>query len=129
MTTTHPILTTTSHRCSEPTASASAKRRAAIALLTLAVAVAVLMFARHGIPVGGALKAAGGFGGLKPIEGVSHFIDALKGSLAWLLVTALIVVVLVIGALFLVGNSNAHRYAMNVLAGITIVACAGGIVA
>jgi bacteriorhodopsin len=76
-----------------------------------------------------ALKAAGGFHDIKPIEGVSHFIDALQSNLAWLLITALILVILVLGGLFFVGNSNAHRYAMNVMLGVAIVACAGGIVA
>lgn len=76
-----------------------------------------------------ALKAAGGFKDIKPIEGIGSFISALQGNLSWLLVTALTLVVLVVGFLFMVGHSRAHDFAIRVVVGVAIVACAGGIVA
>lgn len=101
-----------------------------VGVAALALAACLLALHGHGEPMtGSALKAAGGFNDVKPIEGMSHFIDALKGNLAWLLITGLILVVLILGGLFFVGNSNAHRYAVNVLIGAAIVGCAGGIVA
>lgn len=77
----------------------------------------------------GALKAAGGFKNLKPIQGFGNFVDALQGNLAWLLITALVLVVLVVGGLFMTGHSRAHELAVRVVIGAAIVACAGGIVA
>lgn len=76
-----------------------------------------------------ALKAAGGFKDIKPIEGFSHFVDALQGNLSWLFITVLILVVLTVGFLFMSGHSRAHEYALRVIVGAAIVASAGGIVA
>ncbi len=77
----------------------------------------------------GALKAAGGFKNLTPIQGFGHFVDALQGNLAWLLVTILVLLILIVGGLFMAGHSRAHEFAVKVLVGAAIVASAGGIVA
>jgi hypothetical protein len=112
------VTTATTHRHLARTAACLA----AAALIPLALAT-------HHTPGLYALKAAGGFKDIKPIEGIGNFVSALQGNLSWLVVTALTLVVLVVGFLFMVGHSRAHDFAIRVVIGVAIVACAGGIVA
>jgi hypothetical protein len=116
--------TTNPHR----TVTAAAPAAVAVAALA-ALALAALAITGHHILGADALKAAGGFKDVKPIQGVGNFVDALKGNLSWLVITALTLVVLVVGFLFMVGHSRAHDFAIRVIVGVAIVACAGGIVA
>ena len=97
--------------------------------LTTAAGAALLLAATQAQGQIAALKAAGGFKDVKPIEGVSRFVDGLQGNLSWLFITALILVVLTVGFLFMSGHSRAHEYALRVVVGAAIVASAGGIVA
>ena len=53
----------------------------------------------------------------------------LKGNVSWLFVTGLILVIIVVGGMFMTGHSRAHDFALRVVIGAAIVACAGGIVA
>ena len=100
-------------------------------VLTAAAAIALIALALsgHHFFEAHALKAAGGFKDVKPIEGISHFVDGLQSSLSWLFITALILVIITVGFLFMAGHSRAHDYALRVVVGVAIVACAGGIVA
>jgi hypothetical protein len=103
---------------------------ALVAATTLAcLALVALALSGHHILEAHALKAAGGFKDVKPIQGISHFVDALQSNLSWLFITALILVVVTVGFLFMAGHSRAHDYALRVVVGVAIVACAGGIVA
>ena len=116
-------------RNSTPTrAFARTASLAAATALACAVLVALALSGHH-ILEAHALKAAGGFKDVKPIEGVGNFIDALKGNLSWLFITALILVIVTVGFLFMAGHHRAHDYALRVVIGCAIVACAGGIVA
>jgi hypothetical protein len=93
------------------------------------LALAALALRGYHLPTAEALKAAGGFKDVKPIEGIGNFVDQLKGNLSWLFITALILVIVTVGFLFMTGHSRAHDYAIRVVVGCAIVACAGGIVA
>ena len=92
-----------------PTRGFATRALTLICTSAAALAVAVLALKGHHMPAAHALKAAGGFRDVKPIEGVGNFVDALKGNLSWLFITGLILVIVVVG--------------------VAIVACAGGIVA
>jgi hypothetical protein len=111
------------HRITRPTIATAA--------LAAGLAAALVTAALHGHHFldAHALKAAGGFNDVKPIQGISHFVDALQGNLSWLFITALILVVLTVGFLFMAGHSRAHDFALRVVVGVAIVACSGGIVA
>jgi hypothetical protein len=102
---------------------------AVILSIAAAAMLVALALGGHHVLDAYALKAAGGFKDVKPIEGVSHFVDALQGNLSWLFITALILVIVTVGFLFMAGHSRAHDYALRVVVGVAIVACAGGIVA
>lgn len=101
----------------------------AAAVLIAGAALLALALTGHHPPHADALKAAGGFKDVKPIEGIAGFVDALKGNLSWLFITALVLVILVVGGMFMAGHSRAHDFALRVVVGVAIVACAGGIVA
>ena len=94
-------------------------------------AVAVVVTALTLVAVGGhvhALQAAGAFQGT-PIDGVQQFVDKLKGNLVWLGGTAMALVIVVVGLLFMAGHSRAQDYAIKTLIGLAILASVGGIVA
>lgn len=75
-----------------------------------------------------ALEAAGTFKGT-PIPEVKTFVDKLKGSIVWLGITIVGLVVAVIAIMFLAGHSRAHDFAIRTLVGLAILASVGGIVA
>lgn len=75
-----------------------------------------------------ALQAAGAFKGGE-IEGVAHYVDALKGNVVWLGGTAMGLVIAVVGIMFMAGHSRAHDIAIKTIAGLAILASISGIVA
>ena len=95
---------------------------AALAVVTVAALVAVAGGHLH------ALEAAGAFQGT-PIAGVEQFVDKLKSNLVWLGATAMALVIVVVGLLFMAGHSRAQDFAIKTLVGLAILASVGGIVA
>lgn len=75
-----------------------------------------------------ALKAAGLGGSGSAIQGLGAFIDHIKGNLTWLVLTGAGLIVLVIGAMFLIGHSRATDYAVKAGVGFAIIAGGTGIV-
>jgi hypothetical protein len=122
-----PVSTNTNTHGREPRSAATALILAAAGIACFALLASAL--GGHHLLEAHALKAAGGFKDVKPIEGVGNFIDALKGNLSWLFITALILVIVTVGFLFMAGHHRAHDYALRVVIGCAIVACASGIVA
>jgi hypothetical protein len=107
-----------------PSTTRGPVRRAGCALTVVIAAILVTVATGHAH----ALEAAGAFQGT-PIAGVQQFVDKLKGNLVWLGGTAMALVIVVVGLLFMAGHSRAQDYAIKTLVGLAILASVGGIVA
>lgn len=97
---------------------------AVLAVITFAAVVGALGFAHVD-----ALRAAGVGGKGSAIAGLGNFVSKIKGNITWAVITVAGLMIVVVGAMFVMGHSRAQDLAAKVGIGAAIIAAAGGIVA